>query len=102
EIADSVRALVDRGELAPWQSLPPVRALAEQLGINRNTAVAAYRTLARSGVVVSLGRAGTRVAQRQTVAQEGFAAAGSLRDVATGNPDPRLIPDLGPALTAAA
>ncbi|MGP9612671.1 MULTISPECIES: aminotransferase class I/II-fold pyridoxal phosphate-dependent enzyme [unclassified Brachybacterium] len=102
EIADSVRALVDRGDLAPGQSLPPVRALAEQLGINRNTAVAAYRTLARSGVVVSLGRAGTRVSQRQAVAQEGFAPAGSLRDVATGNPDPRLIPDLGPALTAAA
>lgn len=102
EIADSVRALVDRGDLAPGQSLPPVRALAEQLGINRNTAVAAYRTLARSGVVVSLGRAGTRVSQRQAVAQEGFAPSGSLRDVATGNPDPRLIPDLGPALTAAA
>lgn len=102
EIADSVRALVDRGDLSPGQSLPPVRALAEQLGINRNTAVAAYRTLARSGVVVSLGRAGTRVAQRQAVAQEGFASAGSLMDVATGNPDPRLIPDLAPALTAAA
>ena len=102
EIADSVRALVDRGDLAPGAGLPSVRALAEQLGVNRNTAVAAYRILARSGVVVSLGRGGTRVAQRQAVAQEGFAAAGSLRDVATGNPDPRLIPDLGPALTSAA
>ncbi|MGO2361286.1 MAG: GntR family transcriptional regulator, partial [Brachybacterium tyrofermentans] len=102
EIADSVRALVDRGELAPGQSLPSVRALAEQLQVNRNTAVAAYRNLARSGVVVSQGRAGTRVAQRAAVAQEGFAAAGSLRDVGTGNPDPRLIPDLAPALAAAA
>lgn len=102
EIADSVRALVDRGELAPGQSLPSVRALAEQLQVNRNTAVAAYRNLARSGVVVSQGRAGTRVAQRAPVAQEGFAAAGSLRDVGTGNPDPRLIPDLAPALAAAA
>ncbi|MGP5375772.1 aminotransferase class I/II-fold pyridoxal phosphate-dependent enzyme [Brachybacterium alimentarium] len=101
EIADSVRALVDRGELAPGDLLPPVRALAEQLGINRNTAVAAYRHLARSGVVVSQGRAGTRIAQRAAVAQEGFAAAGSLRDVGTGNPDPQLIPDLGPALAAA-
>lgn len=101
EIADSVRALVDRGELAPGDLLPPVRALAEQLGINRNTAVAAYRHLARSGVVVSQGRAGTRIAQRAAVAQEGFAAAGSLRDVGTGNPDPHLIPDLGPALAAA-
>ncbi|GAA4520185.1 aminotransferase class I/II-fold pyridoxal phosphate-dependent enzyme [Brachybacterium paraconglomeratum] len=102
EIADSVRALVDRGDLAPGAGLPSVRALAEQLGVNRNTAVAAYRTLARSGVVVSLGRAGTRVAQRAPLAQEGFAAAGSLRDVGTGNPDPRLIPDLAPALSAAA
>jgi len=101
EIADSVRALVDRGDLAPGDGLPPVRALAEQLGVNRNTAVAAYRTLARSGVVISLGRSGTRVAQRASPAQEGFAPASSLRDVGTGNPDPRLIPDLAPALAAA-
>ena len=101
EIADSVRGLVERGQLAPGEALPPVRALATQLGINRNTAVAAYRELARSGVVVAQGRAGTRVAQRAPVPQEGFAAAGSLRDVATGNPDPALIPDLGPALSAA-
>ncbi|WP_068421674.1 aminotransferase class I/II-fold pyridoxal phosphate-dependent enzyme [Janibacter terrae] len=102
EIADSVRGLVERGHLSPGEVLPPVRALAEQLGVNRNTAVAAYRVLARSGVVVSQGRAGTRVARRSRVPQEGFAAAGSLRDVGTGNPDPRLIPDLGPALAAAA
>lgn len=102
EIADSVRALADRGVLAPGDLLPPVRALAEQLGINRNTAMAAYRTLARSGVVVTQGRAGTRVAQRARVPQEGYAAPGPLRDVGTGNPDPRLIPDLGPALAAAA
>ncbi|MDN5688078.1 MAG: aminotransferase class I/II-fold pyridoxal phosphate-dependent enzyme [Brachybacterium sp.] len=101
EIADSVRGLVERGALAPGRSLPSVRALAEQLGINRNTAVAAYRTLARSGVVVSQGRAGTRVAQHPRVPQEGFAAAGSLRDLGTGNPDPTLIPDLRPALAAA-
>ncbi|GAA1488921.1 aminotransferase class I/II-fold pyridoxal phosphate-dependent enzyme [Brachybacterium sacelli] len=101
EIADSVRGLVERGALAPGSPLPSVRALAEQLGVNRNTAVAAYRTLARSGVVVSQGRAGTRVAQRSRVPQEGFAAAGSLRDVGTGNPDPSLIPDLRPALAAA-
>ncbi|CAM3917936.1 aminotransferase class I/II-fold pyridoxal phosphate-dependent enzyme [Janibacter anophelis] len=102
EIADSVRGLVERGRLAPGEVLPPVRALAEQLGVNRNTAVAAYRALARSGVVVSQGRAGTRVARPARVPQEGFAPAGSLRDVGTGNPDPALIPDLGPALAAAA
>lgn len=102
EIADSVRGLIERGRFAPGEVLPPVRALAEQLGVNRNTAVAAYRVLARSGVVISQGRAGTRVARRSRVPQEGFAAAGSLRDVGTGNPDPHLIPDLAPALAAAA
>ncbi|WP_434966751.1 aminotransferase class I/II-fold pyridoxal phosphate-dependent enzyme [Janibacter indicus] len=102
EIADSVRGLVERGHLAPGEVLPPVRALAEQLGVNRNTAVAAYRDLARSGVVVSQGRAGTRVARRSRVPQEGFAAAGALRDVGTGNPDPHLIPDLAPALASVA
>ncbi|WP_114856242.1 aminotransferase class I/II-fold pyridoxal phosphate-dependent enzyme [Brachybacterium sp. YJGR34] len=101
EIADSVRGLVERDVLQPGQVLPSVRALAEQLGVNRNTAVAAYRTLARSGVVVARGRAGTQVAQRARVAQEGFSAAGPLRDVGTGNPDPALIPDLRPALAAA-
>lgn len=102
DIADSVRGLVERGHLSPGEALPPVRSLAEQLGVNRNTAVAAYRTLARSGVVVSQGRAGTRVAERSRVPQEGFAAAGPLRDVGNGNPDPRWIPDLGPALEAVA
>ena len=89
EIAESIRGLVERGRLAPGAALPPVRALAEQLGINRNTAVAAYRDLARSGVVVSQGRAGTRVARRTRVPQEGYAPSGALRDVGNGNPDPR-------------
>ncbi len=119
EIAGSVRALVERGELAPGDPLPPVRALAEQLGVNRNTAVAAYRRLARDGAVIAQGRAGTRVADPRAVAQEGFAPAdaltnpaaragadgrvpaGTLRDLGTGNPDPALIPDLAPALAGA-
>ncbi|MFC7376538.1 aminotransferase class I/II-fold pyridoxal phosphate-dependent enzyme [Brachybacterium sp. GCM10030267] len=101
EIADSVRALIDRGELTPGDALPPVRSLAEQLGVNRNTAVAAYRRLARSGAVVAQGRAGTRVAGSSAVPQEGYADAGALRDLGTGNPAPELIPELVPALQAA-
>lgn len=98
EISDSVRALRDRGELRPGTVLPPVRELALQLGVNRNTAVAAYRQLAQAGVVVSRGRGGTVVAGAEPVAQEGYAADTVLRDVGTGNPDPRLIPDPTPAL----
>lgn len=53
EIADSVRGLRERGTLRPGDALPPVRELAVRLGINRNTAVAAYRQLAGAGLVIS-------------------------------------------------
>jgi DNA-binding transcriptional MocR family regulator len=102
EIADSVRALVERGMLAPGQSLPPVRTLAESLEVNRNTVAAAYRLLAQAGAVVTRGRGGTLVAETAPVAQEGFAAGTVLRDVGTGNPDPDRIPDAVPALTRVA
>ncbi|MEV7620802.1 aminotransferase class I/II-fold pyridoxal phosphate-dependent enzyme [Microbacterium sp. NPDC089321] len=97
EIADSVRALRERGTLRPGDPLPPVRELATTLGVNRNTAVAAYRQLAQAGLVVSRGRAGTVIAGAEPVAQEGVADT-VLRDVASGNPDPTLIPDPTPAL----
>jgi len=102
EISDSLRALVERGTLRPGDALPSVRALAETLGVNRNTAIAAYRQLTRAGVIVTRGRAGTHVADRAAVAQEGFAVDSVLRDVGTGNPDPRLIPDPLRALAAMA
>lgn len=102
EIAESVRGLLERAELSPGDPLPPVRALADDLGVNRNTVMAAYRQLSSAGLIVTLGRAGTRVVERSPVAQEGFAARGSLRDVGTGNPDPRFIPDPSAALAAMA
>jgi len=102
EIADSIRSLIDRGDLAPGAALPPVRTLADTIGVNRNTVVAAYRHLAAAGAVETAGRAGTRVAPRTDPAQEGFAADTVLRDIATGNPDPSLIPDPSRALSSLA
>jgi len=102
DIAASVRALIERGALRPGDPLPPVRNLADDLGVNRNTAIAAYRQLTAGGMVVTRGRGGTHVAGHSAVAQEGFAADSVLRDVATGNPDPDLIPDLSRALTGMA
>lgn len=98
DIADSVRGLRDRGALRPGDSLPPVRELAAMLGVNRNTAVAAYRQLAQAGLVVSRGRAGTTITGVESVAQEGYAADTVLRDIGTGNPDPTRIPDPSRAL----
>ncbi|MDF2554960.1 MAG: transcriptional regulator PtsJ, partial [Microbacterium sp.] len=98
EIVDSVRGLVERGALGAGDSLPPVRALADTLDLNRNTVVAAYRSLAAAGIVVTRGRGGTLIAPRSPVAQEGFASGTVLRDVGTGNPDPGRIPDASAAL----
>ena len=102
EIADSLRSLIERGMLRPGDPLPSVRALADELGVNRNTAVAAYRQLTQAGVIVTRGRGGTHVADHAAVAQEGFAADSVLRDVGTGNPDPDRIPPLEKALARAA
>ncbi|GAA1444773.1 aminotransferase class I/II-fold pyridoxal phosphate-dependent enzyme [Leifsonia poae] len=101
EITASVRTLHERGALRPGDALPPVRELAALLGVNRNTAVAAYRLLAQAGVVVARGRAGTVIAGHEAVAQEGYAPDSVLRDIGTGNPDPRLIPDPTTALARA-
>jgi len=102
EIMASVRELIERGSLRPGDALPSVRTLADGLGVNRNTAVAAYRQLTQAGLVVTLGRGGTRVADNSPVAQEGFALDSVLRDVATGNPDPELIPDPSTVLAGVA
>ncbi len=92
EIADSIRGLIDAGALAPGQSLPTVRGLADELGVNRNTVAAAYRALARVGAAASRGRGGTVVAEPLRTEEEGFAAETVLRDLGSGNPDPDLLP----------
>lgn len=101
EIAESIRALIDRGLLVADDALPSVRALAEDLGVNRNTVVAAYRLLAQAGLVESRRRAGTRVLSSAPIPAEG-ASDTVLRDIASGNPDPDLLPDPAPLVAAAA
>ncbi|MFK4790275.1 aminotransferase class I/II-fold pyridoxal phosphate-dependent enzyme [Microbacterium sp. ZW T5_56] len=101
ELADELRTLIERGALAAGDALPPVRTLADLLGMNRNTVVAAYRQLAAGGLVESRGRAGTRVSGAARSAQDGFAPDSVLRDIGSGNPDPARIPDPSRALAHA-
>ncbi|WP_079173004.1 aminotransferase class I/II-fold pyridoxal phosphate-dependent enzyme [Streptomyces monashensis] len=105
EIAAGIEGAVGAGELAPGQPLPPMRELAARLGVNPNTVAAAYRTLRERGVIETAGRRGSRVRPRPaTTGREELRVevpAGG-RDLATGNPDPALLPRLAPALTAAA
>lgn len=94
EIALSIRTLVDEGRLQPGDALPPVRTLAETLGVNRNTALTAYRLLVQARLAQTRGRAGTVIAHPfHDLAEEGFTAAGPLRDIGDGNPDRAFLPD---------
>ena len=93
EIAGSVRDLVSVGELAAGAMLPPIRTLAADLGVNRNTVAAAYRHLVAAGVAETHGRGGTAIAGLPELAHEG-APVSSLVDLSSGNPDPALLPEL--------
>lgn len=94
EIAGSVRDQVASGELAPQAMLPPVRALAAELGVNRNTVALAYRRLVEAGVAETRGRGGTVIAAVPQLAREGVGVGGDCVDLASGNPDPEVLPDI--------
>ena len=98
-IAASVEKAVTEGKMAAGAQLPPVRGLAEQLKVSPATVAAAYRLLQDRGVVVADGRRGTRVRSAPPIA--GMAEAplpAGVRDLAGGNPDPRLLPNLAAAM----
>ena len=93
------------GELEPGQLLPPMRELADELGVNPNTVAAAYRTLRERGVIETAGRRGSRVRPKPaTTGREDIRVEvpEGVRNVANGNPDPALLPPLAPAFAAAA
>ncbi|MEB4614092.1 aminotransferase class I/II-fold pyridoxal phosphate-dependent enzyme, partial [Leucobacter sp. M11] len=94
DIATSIRSLIDRGALNAGDSLPPVRALADQLGVNRNTTLTAYRLLVQAGLAETRRRAGTVITDPfREVEEEGYARDSVLRDIGDGNPDPTLLPN---------
>ncbi|MDA0160399.1 aminotransferase class I/II-fold pyridoxal phosphate-dependent enzyme [Solirubrobacter ginsenosidimutans] len=93
-IAASVRDLVDVGRLGAGDALPPIRSLSQELGVNRNTVAAAYRLLVAAGVAETHGRGGTVIAAVPDAARDGASARPGLVDLASGNPDPRLLPDV--------
>jgi GntR family transcriptional regulator len=62
QIAIQVRLLVASGDLVPGVTLPSVRQLAGDLGVNLNTIARAYRLLKAEGFLVIRDRAGVAVA----------------------------------------
>jgi DNA-binding transcriptional MocR family regulator len=84
--------------LRPAEKLPPVRELAAALAVSPATAAAAYRMLKQRGFVVADRGRGTTVAPLPPVRVQrvGELPAG-VRDLSSGNPDPRLLPSLAKA-----
>jgi DNA-binding transcriptional MocR family regulator len=102
-IAASVETGIRGGTLPPGTSLPTIRALADQLRVSTATVADAYRTLRQRGVVRTYGRRGTRIAELPPLATSWVPAPPTpgLRNLADGNPDPKLLPPLGRLLAKA-
>ncbi len=62
QVASQVRQLIASGSLSPGMTLPSVRRLAVDLGVNLNTIARAYRMLEEEGFLIIRGRSGAKVA----------------------------------------
>jgi DNA-binding transcriptional MocR family regulator len=94
-IAANIEESISAGTLAPGDTLPPIRELAARLGVNANTAAAAYRLLRDRGAIETAGRRGTRVRHRPATSPRsllGLEVPAGVRDLSTGNPDPAMLP----------
>ncbi len=103
-ISASIETGVLRGDFVAGAALPPIRLLADQLHVSPATVSKAYQELRQRGIVEAAGRRGTRVRSRPAVADPRAALRlpappGSL-DLSSGDPDVRLLPDLGSHLRA--
>jgi GntR family transcriptional regulator/MocR family aminotransferase len=90
QIYSAIREAIETGRLASGARLPSWRDLAVQLGVSRGTVRAAYARLINEQFAVSLGAAGTRVAERPS--------ASSTPDWSPeASPLPNLFHDFGTA-----
>lgn len=64
QVVDEIKALIAGGELVEGSTLPPVRQVAADLGVNLNTIAYAYRQLQTEGLVKIRHGAGAVVTSR--------------------------------------
>lgn len=65
QVVDGIKEVIARGELKEGASLPPVRQLAADLGVNLNTIAIAYRELQKDGLITVKHGSGSVVASRK-------------------------------------
>ncbi|HZS10051.1 MAG TPA: GntR family transcriptional regulator [Blastocatellia bacterium] len=66
QVVDEIKALIAKGELREGTTLPPVRQLAADLGVNLNTIATAYRELQGDGLITVKHGSGAVVTSRRT------------------------------------
>jgi DNA-binding transcriptional MocR family regulator len=106
-IALEMSALIRVGAIPAGSRLPPVRALAGQLGISPATISAAWSELRRFNAIAGRGRTGMRVSGDPIAPRPArYGRGGHFRpgviDLALASPDPALLPKPDAALQAAA
>ncbi len=82
----------------PGHRLPTVRELAEELAVNPNTVSAAYKQLRHAGMIITDGRRGSFVPPHQEMPHGEAVIPPGLTDLASGNIDRTLLPQLTPDL----
>ena len=65
QIAEGIKSLIARGVLLEGTSLPPVRQMAADLGVNLNTIATAYRELQTEGLITVRHGLGAVVASQR-------------------------------------
>lgn len=83
QVADGIKALIARGELQQHTSLPPVRQVAADLGVNQNTIAFAYRQLQKEGLIRVRHGSGAVVISRVSVKKDEERAEEQLRAALT-------------------
>jgi GntR family transcriptional regulator len=96
QLADGLKALIARGDLREGVTLPPVRQLASDLGVNLNTVAVAYRQLQSEGLITVRHGSGAVVSSRTTTEQNEEEMRKPLRTVLTqlvlsGLPKTRIL-----------
>ena len=100
-IAAAIEAALQSGKLAGGHRLPAIRDLAKTLKVSPVTVASAYRLLRDRGLAKGSGRRGTALrahARSAPATIDRARSSGAHVDLVTGNPDPALLPSLGPAL----
>ena len=83
QVVDEIKALIASGELLEGSSLPPVRQVASDLGVNLNTIAFAYRKLQQEGLIRIKHGSGAIVTSRVLGEKSNDHLRGQLRTALT-------------------